>query len=98
MKKILMMFVVLPLSGCVAAGYALAPIGMAASSYAVNSSVDGAVENQVRAERMNCRQLQAEYDKINNNKLGMLNPLGQSSVKKASIIDVARAKGCRLKV
>ena len=98
MKKILMIVLLFPLSGCVAAGYALAPIGVAASAYAVNSSVDGAVENQVRAETMNCRQLQAEYDRINNNKIGMFNPFGQSSVKKASIIDVARAKGCRLKV
>lgn len=87
------------LSGCVAAVPLLTGAVVAGgSSLAVNSSVDGAVKSAVRAEQMNCRQLQEEYTRLDNDTLGRLNPFAQTAVKKASIIDIARAKGCRLRI
>lgn len=81
------------LQGCVAAvpiATGLAVTG--ASAVGTNAVLDGSVSHANRVQAMSCAQLRAEYQRLQDNALGRLNPTW--SVRRATVLDRARQRGC----
>lgn len=77
----------------------LALVPMAASgamAYATNSAAESAINNNLDAQRMNCRELRARYLELSQNPLQKMNPFANQAVKAGQVRAIAQAKGCRM--